>query len=53
MIIRNTIDEAKTGLNYVEFGDAYGYEVGVQSGGNVQASMPLWFLMVQGLTPMA
>ena len=37
MIIRNTIDEAKTGLNYVEFENAYGYEVGVQSGGNVQA----------------
>ena len=37
IVIRNTIDEAKTGLNFVEFENAYGYEVGLNLGGNVQA----------------
>ena len=31
MVIRNTIDESKTGLNFVEFQNAFGYEIGVNT----------------------
>ena len=37
MIIRNTIDEAKTGLNFVDFENAFGYEYIYFVGGNPQA----------------
>ena len=37
MIIRNTIDEAKTGLNFVEFENAFGYEYIYLTGGNPNA----------------
>ncbi len=37
MIIRNTIDEAKTGLNFVNFENAFGYEYIYFVGGNPQA----------------
>ena len=37
MVIRNTIDEAKTGLNYVEFENAYGYELILNIAGNAAA----------------
>jgi hypothetical protein len=37
MVIRNTIDEAKTGLNFVEFENAYGYELILNIGGNLAA----------------
>ena len=37
MIIRNTIDEAKTGLNFVEFENAFGYEYIYVTGGNPNA----------------
>ena len=37
MIIRNTIDEAKTGLNFAEFENAFGYEYIYFVGGNPQA----------------
>ena len=31
MVIRNTIDESKTGLNFVEFENAFGFEIGVDT----------------------
>ena len=34
MIIRNTIDEAKTGFNFVEFENAFGYEYLYSDSGN-------------------
>ena len=37
MIIRNTIDESKTGLNFVEFENAFGYEYIYYVGNNPQA----------------
>ena len=37
VVIRNTIDEAKTGLNFVEFENAYGYELILNIGGNLAA----------------
>jgi len=37
MIIRNTIDESKTGLNFVEFENAFGYEYIYYVGSNPQA----------------
>jgi len=37
IVIRNTIDESKTGLNFVEFDNTYGYEIGVSALGGVTA----------------
>ena len=37
IIIRNTIDESKTGLNFVEFENAFGYEYIYYVGNNPQA----------------
>ena len=34
LVIRNTIDEAKTGLNFVEFENAFGYEYLYSASGN-------------------
>ena len=52
MIIRNTIDEAKTGLNFVEFENAFGYEYIYLTGGNPNAKYQLWSLMAPKLTLM-
>ena len=31
MVIRNTIDQSKTGLNHITFTNAYGFEMGVNT----------------------
>ena len=35
MVIRNTIDQSKTGLNHITFTNAYGFEIGVNTIGGV------------------
>ena len=37
MVIRNTIDESKTGLNFVDFQNAFGFEIGVNTQNGLDA----------------